>query len=134
MAGNTAIIDAAVLRVQWDSYMPMAAICSHHSITKDQLIGLKVAFQLPPRNDRRRRYKPPRAPKPGDAEELASQSSLRLAPQIADRVTVVHAMWTEEVRISRQVSRETPFSLRHIRLDDLVERFLADENDAATIE
>jgi len=129
MAGNTAAIDRVTLHAQWVSYQPMAEICTHWTITKDQLISLRDALGLPKRHDRSRRYKPPRAPQPGDAEELASQSSLALAPQIAERVTNVQAMWTAEVRQARQVNQGTPLSLRHIRVDDLVERFLGDEDE-----
>jgi hypothetical protein len=129
MPGNTSAIDRVTLRVQWDSYMPMAAICTHWTVSKDQLISLRDAWGFPKRYDRSRRYKPPHAPKPGDAEELASQSGLALAPQIAERVTIVQAMWSAEVRLSRQVNQGTPFSLRHIRVDDLVERFLGDEDE-----
>ena len=129
MAGNTAAIDRVTLRAQWVSYQPMAEICTHWTITKDQLISLRTAWGLPKRHDRSRRYKPPRAPKPGEEEELASQSSLSLAPQIAERVTIVQSMWSAEVRVARQVNQGTPFSLRHIRVDDLVERFLGDEDE-----
>jgi hypothetical protein len=129
MAGNTAAIDRVTLRAQWDSYMPMAAICAHWTVSKDQLISLRDAWELPKRHDRSRRYKPPRAPAPGDAEELASQSSLSLAPQIAERVTIVQAMWSAEQWIDRAVNKGTPFSLRHIRADELIERFLGDEDE-----
>jgi hypothetical protein len=130
MAGNTAAIDRVTLRLQWASYQPMAEICTHWTISKDQLISLRDAWGLPKRHDRSRRYKPPRPPKPGDAEELASQSSLSLAPQIAERVTLVQSLWTAEMRFARQVNKSgAAFSLRHIRVDDLVDRFLGDEEE-----
>jgi hypothetical protein len=129
VAGYTATIDVSLLREQWSSHIPIAHICANFTVTRDQFTRLKFLFDLPPRHDRSLRYKPPRAPKPGDAEELASQSGLALAPQIAERVTIVQAMWSAEVRLSRQVHQGTPFSLRHIRVDDLVERFLGDEDE-----
>jgi hypothetical protein len=130
VAGYTATIDVALLREQWASHIPIAQICSNFTVTRDQMTRLKFVFDLPPRHDRRLRYKPPRTPKPGDAEELASQSSLSLAPQIAERVTLVQSLWTSEMRFARQVNKSgAAFSLRHIRVDDLVDRFLGDEEE-----
>ena len=131
MPGNTATIDVAVLRIQWDSQIPMAAICTHWTISKDQLVRLRDVLPLPKRMDRSLRYKPPRDPGPDDAEELASQSSLSLAPQIAARVTIVQATWSAEMRLSREVAKGTPFSLRHIRVDDLIQAVIEDSREDA---
>lgn len=128
---STAAIDRAVLEAQWESYMPMAEICTHWTISKDNLITLRDAWSMPKRLDRARRHKPPRAERPDDAEELASQASLSLAPQIAARVTIVQATWSAEMRLSREVAKGTAFSLRHIRVDDLIQAVLDDrEQDA----
>lgn len=127
MPGNTATIDVAVLREQWSSQMPMVAICTHHTISKDQLIRLKFVFDLPPRHDRSLRYKPPRPPKVDQAEDEASRSSLALAPQVAARVTAVQAQWTEEVRMSRQTAQSSPFLVRWVRAADVIQKFLDDE-------
>jgi hypothetical protein len=125
MAGNTAAIDAATLRVQWSSYVPMGAICQHWTITVHQLVRLRVAWELPPRNDRRRRYKPSRDERllDPDADELAaSESSLDLAPMVAERVTVVHATWTPARWAEAQAVKPEPFRLARFEApDDLVE-------------
>lgn len=131
MPGNTATIDVAVLRIQWVSQMPMAAICTHHTISKDQLIRLKSVYDLAPRHDRSRRYKPPRDPGPNDAEELASRAGLELAPQIAERVTSVQAMWTEDVRLSRTVTKSPGAGLlRWVNASEIVQRFLRDDDES----
>lgn len=127
MAGNTAAIDVAVLRIQWDSQMPMAAICTHWTIAKDQLIRLRDVFELPKRHDRSLRYKPPRPPRVDEAEDEASRASLSLAPQIAERVTAVQSQWTEEIRLSRQVAQSSPFLVRWINAADVIQRFLDDD-------
>lgn len=117
MAGNTAAIDEQTLRVQWDSYIPMAAICTHWTITKDQLVRLRDVWRLPLRLDRSRRYKPGREDRPlePDAAEIAaSEASLDLAPTIAARATCVQAMWTDAVRAERQVTKPTAFRLARI--------------------
>ena len=128
MPGNTATIDAAILRVQWESQMPMAAICTHWTIAKDQLIRLRDVWHLPKRHDRSLRYKPPRDPGPDDEEERASRESLSLAPQIAARATCVQAMWTEQQRLDRTMAtKPSEGMLRWIKAKDIVQRFAKDE-------
>lgn len=131
MAGNTAAIDAATLRVQWSSYVPMGAICQHWTITVHQLVRLRVAWDLPPRNDRKRRYKPSRDERllDPDADELAaSESSLDLAPMVAERVTCVQATWSEEVRAERQVVKAEPFRLARLEAPDEMRELLDNLN------
>jgi hypothetical protein len=133
MAGNTATIDATVLQIQWDAYVPMVEICAHWTITKDQLIRLRDVWGFQRRNDRRRRYKPPRARRPDAAEERASQESLELAPLVAARVTCVQATWDAVTRESRAVRKSTPFAMKVIDTPDDVRRYLDDWNaDAET--
>lgn len=107
MAGNTAVIDRATLKAQWDSYQPMQSIASHWTVTVHQIIRLRVVWQFPPRNDRSRRYKPSRTERLLDLspEEIAaSENSLALAPLVAERVTVVQATWTPEDRAEREMT------------------------------
>jgi hypothetical protein len=129
MAGKTATIDATTLRGLWDSYLPMGAICQHFTITVHQLVRLRVAWELPPRNDRKRRYKPSRDERllDPDADELAaSESSLDLAPMVAERVTVVHATWTPADWAERQAVKPEPFRLARFATPDEA-RDLVDE-------
>lgn len=129
MAGDTSRIDAATLRLQWDSYLPMGAICQHWTITVHQLVRLRVAWELPPRNDRKRRYKPSRDERllDPDADELAaSEASLDLAPMVAERVTVVQATWTVADWAERQAVKPGPFRLARIDTPDEA-RDLVDE-------
>jgi hypothetical protein len=129
MAGNTSRIDAATLRVQWSSYLPMGAICQHWTITVHQLVRLRVAWELPPRNDRKLRYKPSRDERllDPDADELAaSESSLDLAPMVAERVTVVHATWSPNDWAERQAVKPEPFRLARFATPDEA-RDLVDE-------
>lgn len=117
MAGNTATIERATLEVQWSAYVPMAVICQHWTITKDQLVRLRSVWNLPLRLDRKRRHKPSRAERmlDPDAEELAaSERSLDLAPMVARRVTSVQATWTDVIRAERQCVQPTPFRLTRL--------------------
>jgi hypothetical protein len=129
MAGDTSRIDAATLRLQWDSYLPMGAICQHWTITVHQLVRLRVAWELPPRNDRKRRYKPSRDERllDPDADELAaSEASLDLAPMVAERVTVVQATWSPTDWAERQAVKPEPFRLARFATPDEA-RDLVDE-------
>ena len=131
MAGRTATIDETTLRVQWDSYLPMGAICQHWTITVHQLVRLREAWELPPRNDRKRRYKPSRLERmldPDEDELAASESSLDLAPLVAERVTCVQATWSEEVRAERQMVKPEPFRLARIEAHDEMSELLDNLN------
>lgn len=126
MAGNTAAIDRATLAAQWASYRPMAEIASCHSISKDQLIRLRIVWGLPLRLDRKRRYKPSRTERmldPTPEELAASEKSLDLAPMVAARATCESALWTDEIRAQRQAVQPTPFRLARLE----VPRELLDE-------
>ena len=129
MAGNTSRIDVATLRADWNAYVPMGLICQRWTITIHQLVRLRVAWELPPRNDRKRRYKPSRDERllDPDADELAaSESSLDLAPMVAERVTVVHATWTPADWAERQAVKPEPFRLARFATPDEA-RDLVDE-------
>ena len=117
MAGNTARIDFATLRVQWASHSAMAAICAYWTITKDQLIRLKTAADLPPRHDRRFRFKPKRSemrdPRPSEIKKLCAE---------------IQARWDESTREHRLVTKtrhvtvlrfDVPADIRHeVEADD----------------
>lgn len=121
MAGITATIDRLTLRAQWDSYIPMAVICQHWTITKDQLVRLRDVWELPLRLDRKRRYKPSRLERmldPDEDELAASEASLDLAPMVAERVTTIQARWSAEVRAERQVTKAEPFRLARVEVPE----------------
>ncbi len=116
MAGNTSRIDIAVLKIQWASHSSYASLCTFWTVTRDQLVRLRDVVPLPPRHDRRLRFKPPRPEKPTPEEIAASEASLDLAPMVAARATNESSLWTEEVRAQRQVKKPTAFELRPIEV------------------
>jgi len=121
MAGNTAVINQATLKRQWDSYIPLACIAQYWSVTSHQLIRLREVWGLDPRNDRRRRYKPSRDERmldPDEDELAASQSSLDLAPMVAERVTAIQATWSHAVREDRQAVKPQPFRMARLETPD----------------
>jgi hypothetical protein len=113
MAGNTATIDFATLRIQWDSHAPMAAICTHWTITKDQLIRLKAVVPLPPRHDRRFRFKPKRSehrdPSPREIEQACEE---------------IRARWDSATEHARRVVRFREYEVREIYTPDELRPFL----------
>jgi hypothetical protein len=131
MAGNTSRIDATTLRNQWESYQPMQSICSHWTITVHQLVRLRVAWQLPPRNDRSLRYKPTRLERmldPDASEIAASEASLDLAPMVAERVTVVQATWSPADREERKAVKTPPLRLAPVEVPEEYREMLDDLN------
>jgi len=134
MPGKTATIDAATLRVQWNSYLPMGAICQHWTITVHQLVRLREVWGLPPRNDRKRRYKPSRLERmldPDEAELAASQNKLDLAPMVAERAALEQLTWSDEVRAERQVVKPEPFRLSRFETPEEVRDYVDDLNSEA---
>lgn len=122
MAGDTSRIELATLRVQWSSHSSYAAICSYWTITKDQLVRLRNVLPLPLRNDRKLRYRPPITERPTAEEIAASEASLDLAPMVAARATNESVLWTDEIRMLRQVQKPTAFLMEPVPLtEDLQE-------------
>jgi hypothetical protein len=131
MAGNTSRIDVATLRADWNAYVPMGVICQRFTITIHQLVRLRVAWQLPPRNDRSRRYKPSRLERlldPDASEIAASESSLDLAPMVAERVTVVQATWSPADREERKAVKVPPLRLAPVEVPEEYREMVDDLN------
>jgi hypothetical protein len=125
--GDTSRIDIATLKVQWASHSSYASLCTFWTVTRDQLVRLRDVVPLPPRHDRRLRYKPPRPEKPTPDEIAASEASLNLAPMVAARATNESVLWTEEVRALRQVRKATAFRLAQVDVPDELRHLLDDE-------
>jgi len=85
----------------------MAAICSHFSISKDQLIRLKEVVPLPPRHNRRLRYKPAR----GETRDPTPA-------EIEQRCKEVQARWDDRTRQERSVIKPRPVTLKRIEMTD----------------
>jgi hypothetical protein len=119
MAGSTATISVAAFRADWMTHMPMRALCQRWTITRDQVIRLKHAWDLPPRHDRRLRAKPVRQRDPTPRE-------------IAQAKLEIQAGWTEEIREQRRVIKSAPVTLQRIEMND--EAREAFEDQAGDIE
>ena len=118
MAGNTAAIDFKTLRVQWDSHSSMAAICTHWTISRDQLIRLRDVLPLPKRHDRSLRFKPKRSEQCDPTED-----------EIWNRLVFkIQATWTEEQELARRVTKPQAFSMRVIETADDMRRQIDDMN------
>jgi hypothetical protein len=131
MAGNTAIIDRATLKAQWDSYQPLQSIAAYWTVSVHQLIRLRVVWEFDPRNDRSRRYKPTRLERmldPDENEIAASEASLDLAPMVAERVTVVQATWSLADREERKAVKVPPLRLAPVEVPEEYREMLDDLN------
>lgn len=118
MAGNTATIDVVAFRADWSAGLPIVRLCERYTITKDQFVRLRDVWELPHRDDRSKRYKPPREKPPPPEEEAASQAGLSLAPTIAARAAGVQQRWDARTRELRAVIKFAGFSVPVIRLED----------------
>jgi hypothetical protein len=105
MRGNTATINVTEFRAEWLSHRPFSAICSHFTITRDQAVRLRLLWDLPPRNDRRLRFKPDRQRDPSPRE-------------IAQACREIQAGWDDRTRYERTVTKPQTFQVREIQTPD----------------
>lgn len=101
MAGVTATISVTAFRADWLTHMPMRALCERYTISRDQVVRLKHVWELPPRHDRRLRFKPVKCADPTPRE-------------IARACLQIQQTWTEDVREERRVVKTQSVSLRRI--------------------
>lgn len=108
MAGNTAIISITAFRADWETHMPISALCVRYTITKDQVIRLRDVWQLPLRTDRRLRYKPKRS-------EMRDPTPR----EIAQACREIQARWDARTREDRAVTKTESVHVRFIRMQDV---------------
>jgi hypothetical protein len=108
MAGVTATISVTAFRADWNTHMPIAALCQRWTISKDQVLRLRDVWQLPLRNDRRLRFKPKRSdsrdPSPREIEQACKE---------------IQARWDARTREERAVIKTQHVTLRRIDTSDL---------------
>jgi hypothetical protein len=107
-AGNTATISVEAFRADWLDHTPIVQLCSMYSITKDQVIRLRVTWNLPARHDRKLRAKPRRQRDPTQLE-------------IENACLRIQATWDERTREMRAVQKTPGVSLRRISLHQVDE-------------
>ena len=118
MAGNTSAINIATLRIQWDSHSSMAAICTHWTISKDQLIRLRDVLPLPKRHDRSLRFKPKRIGQTDPSED-----------EIWNRLVFkIQAGWDSQTELNRRVTKPMDFRTPSVETPDDCRDFIDDVN------
>lgn len=103
--GNTATINIVAFRAQWESHVPISALCTNFSCTKDQIIRLKGVYGLEPRHNRKLRFKPGRQRDPTPRE-------------IAQACREVQAGWDERTREDRRVIKTKHVQLLRVDMTD----------------
>lgn len=88
--GNTATIQMTVFRADWIAGLPIASLCSHYSISKDQVVRLRDLWELPLRNDRSKRRRHPDAKKGDPTPE-----------EIRVRCLEIQKTWSDKTRQDR---------------------------------
>ena len=107
MAGVTATISVTAFRADWDTHMPMRALCERYTITRDQVIRLRDVWDLPLRNDRRLRFKPKRS-------EMRDPTPR----EIIQACKEIQAKWDDRTREERAVIKTQHVSLRRIEMTE----------------
>lgn len=107
MAGVTATISVVAFRADWDSHMPIAALCVRYSISKDQVIRLRDLWDLELRINRKLRYKPAR----GETRDPTPS-------EIQQRCKEVQSRWDDRTRQERAVIKPRPVTLKRIEMTD----------------
>jgi len=105
MAGVTATISVTAFRADWDTHMPMRALCERYTISRDQVIRLRDVWHLPLRNDRRLRFKPKRC----DMHDPTPREIIQACKEI-------QAKWDARTREERAVIKTQTVNLRRIEL------------------
>jgi hypothetical protein len=103
MTGNTATISVERFRAEWVENIPIAALCQRWTISKDQVIRLRTLWELPPRHDRKTRYRPDTIVDPTPDE-------------IRQRAAEVRAGWDDHTEQLRRVMKPHVVSLKEIEL------------------
>jgi hypothetical protein len=107
MAGVTATISVSAFRADWETHIPMRALCERYTITRDQVIRLRDVWQLPLRNDRRLRFKPKRC-------EMRDPTPR----EISQACKEIQAKWDARTREERAVIKTQHVHLRRIEMTD----------------
>jgi hypothetical protein len=113
MAGVTATISITAFRGDWETHMPISALCERWTITKDQVLRLRTLWNLPLRNDRRLRFRPEQ----GDTRDPTEDEIKAACLEIQSR-------WDENTRRLRLVSKPQPLELRPIETPPETRDFL----------
>ena len=118
MAGVTATISVTAFRADWETHMPIAALCERWTITKDQVLRLRDVWNLPLRNDRRLRFKPKRSemrdPTPREIEQARKE---------------IQAKWDAHTRHQRTVTKPQVFEVREIETPSDLRIYLEGTNE-----
>jgi len=107
MAGVTATISVTAFRADWETHMPIAALCQRWTISKDQVLRLRDVWHLPLRNDRRLRFKPKRC----DMRDPTPREIIQACKEI-------QAKWDARTREERAVIKTQHVNLRRVEMTD----------------
>jgi hypothetical protein len=96
--GSTTSVQISLFRADWSNGFLISEICQRHTLTKDQVVRLRVGLELPPRLDRAarlRRHTPP-PPTPD---------------QIKERAAAIREGWDEDTERRRRGAIERPYEI-----------------------
>lgn len=101
MVTNTATTNAVTFRRDWVANLMIVQICDRHTLTKDQVLRLRVLWQLPPRLDHSLRARPQRYVDPTPEE-------------VAARAAAIRATWNGDTEHRRRVNKTGDYTVPEI--------------------
>ena len=96
--GNTTQVQISLFKADWGDGYLISEICQRHTLTKDQVVRLRVSLELPPRLDRAARLRRCTPPPPTEEE-------------IKERTEKIRSGWDEETERKRRGSIDRPYEI-----------------------
>ena len=84
----TATVQISTFKADWSNGLMISEICQRHTLSRDQVVRLRIRLELPPRMDRGRRSRA--------AQGVPTQE------QIAERAAAIRLDWTPEIERKRR--------------------------------
>lgn len=86
---NTATVQVSLFKTDWLGGLMIADICQKHTLSRDQVVRLRVSLELPARMDRGNRRKT------GEQETPTPE-------EIKERAAKIRSEWTPEIERKRR--------------------------------
>lgn len=85
----TATVQISLFKADWFSGLMISEICQRHTLSRDQVVRLRVGLALPPRMDR------------GSRRRRAAECRTPTEDEIKQRAAEIRAKWTPETERRR---------------------------------
>lgn len=96
---STASVQISLFKTDWHSGLMISDICQRHTLSRDQVVRLRVSLDLPPRMDRGNRggREPRSVPTPQEIAERSAEVRLKWTPEVERRRRGLPEDWHYEI-------------------------------------